>query len=90
MDLKEQLEGLKNDLTNNFDTKSKLDIQTAIESVEAKIKADKDALKGEFDKEIEAIKVRLDYIEKGLEKSELFLDKRLDHLNEFRETLKSH
>jgi len=56
MDLKEQLEGLKNDLTNNFDTKSKLDIQTAIELVEAKIKADKDALKGEFDKEISDLK----------------------------------
>lgn len=56
MTIEEQLLELKNDLTKNFDTKSKLDIQTAIESVDTQVKADKDALKGEFDKEIEAIK----------------------------------
>jgi len=56
MDLKEQLEGLKNDLTNNFDTKSKLDIQTAIEAFETKVKAENEAVKKQFEKEVEDLK----------------------------------
>jgi HK97 family phage major capsid protein len=56
MDLKEQLEGLKNDLTNNFESKSKLDIQNAIDAFEVKAKADYSEAKGLFDKEIEALK----------------------------------
>lgn len=56
MDLKEQLEGLKNDLTNNFDTKSKLDIQTAIDVFETKVKAENDAVKKQFEKDVEDLK----------------------------------
>lgn len=56
MDLKEQLEGLKNDLTNNFDTKSKLDIQTAIDAFETKVKAENDAVKKQFEKDVEDLK----------------------------------
>lgn len=56
MDLKEQLEGLKNDLANNFDTKSKLDIQTAIDAFETKANASSLEVKNAFEKEIEAIK----------------------------------
>lgn len=49
MDLKEQLDGLKNDLLQNFETKSKLDIQTALEAFE--LKAD-----GKFTAELEELK----------------------------------
>lgn len=49
MDLKEQLEGLKNDLMANFETKSKVDIQNAISEFEEKSK-------GAFAEELKAIK----------------------------------
>lgn len=49
MDLKEQLDGLKNDLLQNFETKSKLDIQTALEAFELKAE-------GKFTAEIEELK----------------------------------
>ena len=39
MDLKQELEGLKLDLIANFVTKSKLDIQNAIDAFEVKAKA---------------------------------------------------
>lgn len=48
-DLKKELEGIKQDLTQNFETKSKLDIQAAIEALETKSK-------GVFDLEIKAVK----------------------------------
>jgi hypothetical protein len=38
--------------------------------------------------EINEIKVRIDYIEKGIEKTELMLNKRLEGMNEFRAALK--
>src|SRR6478735_7434587 len=56
MELKEQLEGLKNDLTNNFETKSKLDIQNAIDAFEVKAKAEEAKTKESFDAEIKALK----------------------------------
>lgn len=57
MDLKEQLEALKNDLSNNFETKSKLDIQNAISEFETKSKAviEKD-IKDFYEKEIALVK----------------------------------
>src|SRR6478735_9845396 len=61
MELEKQLQelrdGLKNDLTNNFETKSKLDIQTAIEAFEKKSKEviEKD-MKEYFEKEAAALK----------------------------------
>lgn len=48
-DLKVQLEALKNDLSNNFETKSKVDIQAAINEFEKKSK-------GVYDLEIKGIK----------------------------------
>ena len=56
MELKEQLEALKNDLSTGFETKSKLDIQTAIEAFETKANASSLEVKTAFEKEIEAIK----------------------------------
>jgi len=57
MELKEQLEALKNDLSTGFETKSKLDIQTALEEFEKKSKevVEKD-MKAFFEKEAEALK----------------------------------
>lgn len=48
-EITKELEGIKNDLMTNFETKSKLDIQNAIEALETKSK-------GSFDLEIKAIK----------------------------------
>lgn len=56
MDLKEQLEELKNDLSKGFETKSKVDIQTAISAFETKAKESQLEVKGAFDKDIEALK----------------------------------
>jgi hypothetical protein len=39
-------------------------------------------------KEFREIKTRLDYVERGIEKTELALNKRLEGMNEFREALK--
>lgn len=49
MDLKEQLEALKADLSTGFDTKSKVDIQAAIEDFSTKSK-------GAYDLELKAVK----------------------------------
>lgn len=49
MDLKEQLEGLKNDLMEGFEKKSQLDIQNAINDFETKAN-------GKFDLELKSIK----------------------------------
>jgi hypothetical protein len=49
MDLKEELKGLKADLEKDFNEKSQLDIQTAIEEFEKKAK-------GEYELELKAIK----------------------------------
>ena len=56
MDLKQELEGLKLDLTANFETKSKLDIQNAIDAFEVKAKAQEAKSKESFDLEIKALK----------------------------------
>ena len=56
MDLKQELEGLKLDLTANFETKSKLDIQNAIDAFEVKAKAQEAKSKESFDSEIKALK----------------------------------
>ena len=56
MDLKQELEGLKLDLTANFETKSKLDIQNAIDAFEVKAKAQETKSKESFDLEIKALK----------------------------------
>lgn len=56
MELKEQLEALKNDLSNNFETKSKLDIQNAISEFETKANASSLEVKVAFEKEVEALK----------------------------------
>lgn len=67
MELKEQLEALKNDLSNNFETKSKVDIQAAISEFETKSK-------GAYETEIKAIKD--DFNAKSLE-----MQKHLDALD---------
>lgn len=67
MDLKEQLEGLKNDLSANFEKKSKLDIQNAINEFEEKSK-------GAYEAEIKEIK-------EDFEKKSLELQKHLDALD---------
>ena len=67
MDLIEQLEGLKADLSANFETKSKLDIQTAINEFEEKSK-------GAYEAEIKEIK-------EDFEKKSLDLQKHLDALD---------
>ena len=56
MDLKQELEGLKLDLISNFETKSKLDIQNAIDAFEVKAKAQETKSKESFDSEIKALK----------------------------------
>lgn len=56
MELKEQLEGLKNDLMNNFETKSKVDIQAAIDAFEIKANASSLEVKKSFEKDIEDLK----------------------------------
>lgn len=56
MTLEEQLEGLKNDLQKGFETKSKVDIQSAIEAFETKAKESQLEVKGKFDKDIETLK----------------------------------
>ncbi len=56
MDLKEQLDGLKKDLETGFETKSKLDIQNAIDAFETKAKESQLEVKGKFDKDIETLK----------------------------------
>lgn len=56
MDLKQELEGLKLDLIANFETKSKLDIQNAIDAFEVKAKAQETKSKESFDSEIKALK----------------------------------
>lgn len=56
MDLKQELEGLKLDLTANFETKSKLDIQNAIDAFEVKAKEQETKSKESFALEIKALK----------------------------------
>lgn len=55
-ELEKQLEALKNDLSKGFESKSKLDIQSAIDAFETKAKASELEVKGKFDKDIEALK----------------------------------
>lgn len=76
MDLKEQLEGLKNDLAQNFEAKSKVDIQAAIAEFEEKskgayeaelkeIKEDFAKKSLEFQEHLDALDVRLQKAKKG-------------------------
>lgn len=67
MDLKEQLEGLKNDLALNFETKSKLDIQNAINDFEVKSK-------GAYEEELKTVR-------EDFEKKSLSLQEHLDALD---------
>ena len=52
LDIKTELEGLKKDLTEKFEAKSKIDLQNAIEAVEVKYKGQSEKI----DAEIESIK----------------------------------
>lgn len=73
MDLKEfkdELEGLKNDLQKDFNAKSQLDIQTAIESAEKK-------LEGKHSAELDAIKLEFQEKSKGMEDHLAKMDVRL-------------
>lgn len=67
MDLKEQLEGLKNDLMEGFEKKSQIDIQNAITAFEEKSK-------GEYQKEIEEVKSLFQEKSKDLEVMQKHLD----------------
>lgn len=70
MDLKEQLEGLKLDLTQNFEKKSQLDIQNAIEAFETKAK-------GAYDLELKAVKDQFQEQSKAMQKHLDDMDVRL-------------
>ena len=73
MDLKEQLDGLKNDLLQNFETKSKLDIQTALEAFElkadGKFTAELDELKKDFQEKSKIQQEHLDALDVRLQKA---------------------
>lgn len=66
-DLKQELEGLKKDLLTNFETKSKVDIQAAIDAFEVKSKgvydAEVSALKAEFETKSKAMQEHLDKLD---------------------------
>ncbi len=72
-DLKKELEGLKTDLIANFETKSKVDIQTAIEAFELKSKGLYDAeIKGireEFEKKSADMQDHLDKLDVRLQEA---------------------
>ena len=70
MDLKEQLEGLKNDLQQDFEKKSQLEIQNAITAFEEKSK-------GAYELELKAIKDEFQEKSKGMEDHLARLDVRL-------------
>lgn len=67
LDLKKELEGIKTDLLHNFETKSKVDIQSAIDAFETKSK-------GVYDAEIKGI--REDFQKKSID-----MQKHLDDLD---------
>lgn len=73
MDLKKQLEGLKTDLTENFEKKSQLDIQEAIKAFEKKSKGAYDAelksIKSDFQEKSKAMQDHLDKLDVRLQKS---------------------
>lgn len=73
MDLEKQLEGLKNDLLQNFETKSKLDIQTALEAFElkadGKFTAELDELKKDFQEKSKIQQEHLDALDVRLQKA---------------------
>ena len=73
-DLKVQLEALKNDLSNNFETKSKVDIQAAINEFEKKSK-------GVYDLEIKGIKDEFETKSVAMQKHLDALDIRLQQAN---------
>lgn len=73
-DLKVQLEALKNDLQNNFETKSKVDIQAAINEFEKKSK-------GVYDLEIKGIKDEFETKSVAMQKHLDALDIRLQQAN---------
>lgn len=72
-DLKVQLEGLKNDLSANFETKSKLDIQNAINEFEEKSKgayaADIKEIKEDFEKKSLELQKHLDALDVRMQKA---------------------
>lgn len=70
MDLKEQLEGLKQDLQQDFEKKSQLEIQNAITAFEEKSK-------GAYELELKAIKDEFQEKSKGMEDHLAKLDVRL-------------
>ena len=70
MDLKEQLEGLKNDLQQDFEKKSQLEIQNAITAFEEKSK-------GAYELELKAIKDEFQEKSKGMEDHLAKLDVRI-------------
>jgi len=72
-DLKKELEGLKADLLSNFETKSKVDIQTAIDALEAKSKGIYDAeiksIKDDFQEKSKAMQDHLDKLDVRLQEA---------------------
>lgn len=73
-ELKKELEGLKTDLLANFETKSKVDIQTAIDAFEQKSKgayeAEVSALKSEFETKSKAMQDHLDALDVRLQEAD--------------------
>lgn len=73
-DLKKELEGLKTDLLANFETKSKIDIQAAIDAFEQKSKgayeAEVSALKLEFETKSKAMQDHLDALDVRLQEAD--------------------
>lgn len=74
MSLEKQLEGLKNDLTENFEKKSQLDIQKAIEAFEEKSKGayevELNEIKKEFQEKSKAMQEHLDKLDVRLQKAD--------------------
>jgi HK97 family phage major capsid protein len=72
-DFTKELEGLKNDILKNFETKSKTDIQDALNAFEAKSegkhKEDIIALKSEFETKSMAMQAHLDGLDVRLQKA---------------------
>lgn len=73
LDLKKELEGLKTDLIKNFETKSKVDIQAAIEEFEKKsqgaYEAEIKGIREEFEKKSAAMQDHLDALDVRLQQA---------------------
>jgi len=72
--IEKELEGLKNDILKNFETKSKVDIQAAIDAFETKsngsFKAEVDAIKADFQEKSKGMQDHLDKLDIRLKQAD--------------------